>query len=138
MHNLLSQNNIAITVRRNVRDILRRAQDRNQAGVRTMRDRNQTVDGRPFTGLDKVAVWLNAVPVEGRDGRLWRQDACGAVMRWADYGNTQSPYGWEVDHITPVALGGTDDLSNLQALHWQNNHHKADTVGENYCVVPAV
>ena len=35
-------------------------------------------------------------------------------------------YGREIDYIKPVAKGGTDDLSNLQALRWENNRHKSD------------
>lgn len=42
-----------------------------------------------------------------------------------EYGKT-TQYGWEVDHIKPVAHGGTDNVANLQALHWQNNRHKGD------------
>ena len=129
------QNNIATAVRQSVRAILRRAQDRNQAGVHTMHARSHMASGAPFTGLEKVAVWLNALPIAGKDSKLWRQDACGAAMYWPDYANTASSYGWEVDHINPVALGGTDVLANLQALQWQNNRQKADTIGENYCVV---
>ena len=34
------------------------------------------------------------------------------------YGDTSSDYGWEIDHIKPVARGGTDNLNNLQALYW--------------------
>jgi 5-methylcytosine-specific restriction endonuclease McrA len=52
---------------------------------------------------------------------------CGNVMKSSDYGNTNSQYGWEVDHIKPVAKGGTDDLSNLQPLQWDNNRKKGDT-----------
>ena len=35
-------------------------------------------------------------------------------------------YGWKIDHIKPVAKGGTDDLNNLQPLQWANNRHKSD------------
>lgn len=118
-----------------VRDLLRRAQARNQAGVRTRRMNGTRLSGRPFTGLEKVAVWLKANPIPGRDMRLWRQDPCGAYMHWNEYGNTNSQFGWEVDHIFPVARGGNDVLDNLQALHWQNNRSKADGVGVNYCAV---
>ena len=35
-------------------------------------------------------------------------------------------YGWEIDHLKPVVLGGTDDIENLNALQWQNNRSKGD------------
>jgi 5-methylcytosine-specific restriction endonuclease McrA len=46
-------------------------------------------------------------------------------MRYGEYGQT-SKYGWEIDHIKPVSKGGTDDLSNLQPLQWENNRRKGD------------
>jgi 5-methylcytosine-specific restriction endonuclease McrA len=48
-------------------------------------------------------------------------------MKFDDYGITDSKHGWEVDHIIPVSKGGTDDLSNLQPLQWDNNRKKGDT-----------
>ncbi|HJQ09379.1 MAG TPA: HNH endonuclease signature motif containing protein [Candidatus Saccharimonadales bacterium] len=130
----MAQSNIDFKLRQSVRAILRRAEARNQAGVKVMRARSKTATGQPFSGLEKVAVWLNATPIPGRDSRLWRQDLCGAAMYWHDYANTRSKYGWEVDHITPIVVGGTDSLDNLQALQWENNRRKGDTVGENYCL----
>ncbi|MCB9047275.1 MAG: HNH endonuclease [Chitinophagales bacterium] len=43
-----------------------------------------------------------------------------------EFGNRGSEYGWEIDHIIPVAAGGTDNIHNLQALHWKVNEEKGD------------
>lgn len=131
----MTQHSIKLTQRRDVRQILLRAQARNDVGARFLRNRGTTRSGGQFAGLQKATVWLNATVIPGKDISLWRQDPCGAHMYWYDYGKTDSLYGWEVDHIVPVAHGGTDALSNLQALHWKNNRSKADSAGGNYCVV---
>jgi len=83
----------------------------------------------PFKYVDdatKLAVWRKSQPIRGQDPHLWRSDICGAIMRFTDHGDTNSKFGWEIDHIKPVALGGIDDLSNLQPLQWQNNRKKGD------------
>lgn len=121
--------------RNDVRSILLRAKANNQVGVRPTVARSRKASGKPFGGLEKAAVWLNAAIIPGKDIALWRQDRCGAAMFWHDYGDTKSVFGWEVDHITPIALGGTDAINNLQALQWQNNRRKGDDVGGNYCEV---
>lgn len=81
-----------------------------------------------FSEEQKNAAWQKARIVPGSDPRISRKDACGAWIRWGDYGNTESQWGWEVDHIYPRALGGTSNLSNLQALHWRNNRAKSDSI----------
>jgi hypothetical protein len=55
-------------------------------------------------------------------------DPCGAAIVWSDFGDTTAETGWEIDHIIPVAHGGTDDLDNLQALQWENNRAKGDAL----------
>ena len=58
-----------------------------------------------------------------------RVDAWGWTIVRQDFGNTRSRYGWEIDHIIPLALGGNDDLSNLQPLQWENNRRKDEIHG---------
>jgi 5-methylcytosine-specific restriction endonuclease McrA len=53
-----------------------------------------------------------------------RVDAWGWTIVRSDYGNNRSRYGWEIDHIVPVAQGGGDELTNLQPLQWENNRRK--------------
>ena len=75
----------------------------------------------------KRAVWKKASPIPDYDADVWRRDMCGSAIKYSDHGNTDSVYGWEIDHIKPTARGGTDDLSNLQPLQWENNRRKGDT-----------
>jgi 5-methylcytosine-specific restriction endonuclease McrA len=49
----------------------------------------------------------------------------------------QQQYGWEIDHIYPEALGGSDRLDNLQPLQWKNNRNKRDSLESHYCYVTA-
>ena len=91
------------------------------------RCRNRQVNGRKFTDEVVAAVWKKARPVAGKDPALERIDAFGMLILFDKHGvMTQLGGGWEIDHIRPVALGGTDDLANLQPLQWQNNRWKAD------------
>ena len=69
----------------------------------------------------KYAAWQKATPVIGRDPNYVRQDAFGWYIVWSDYGNRDSDYGWEIDHISPTILGGLDIPANVRALHWRNN-----------------
>ena len=68
----------------------------------------------------KRAAWSRTSPV-GVHTNAWefRKDRLGNMVRWADYGNRKSPFGWELDHIEPKSVGGSTDSDNLQALHWR-------------------
>ena len=69
------------------------------------------------------AVWMRGTAVQGWSAE-YRKDACGAAIRWSDYGKTSDlGYGWEIDHINP---NGGDDLNNLRPLQWENNRAKSD------------
>jgi hypothetical protein len=92
--------------------------------------------GGAFDQLTILRVWQKGRIVPGYDGSTWRADACNRWMRYSDYGQT-TEYGWEVDHVQPVAAGGSDHISNLQPLQWRVNRHKGDSWPNWYCPVAA-
>lgn len=67
------------------------------------------------------------------DPKVWRKDTCEAWIGRKFYGDHDSPYGWDIDHIKPKSEGGGDELSNLRPLQWENN--AATQAGRLKCVV---
>ena len=86
--------------------------------------------GESFSEDNVQAVWERGHPIQGNDSNVWRQDDCGAWIRRSDYGNRNSGFGWEIDHIDPTR---GNNLSNLRPLHWKNNVAKG--AGRTKCVV---
>lgn len=71
-------------------------------------------------------VWELARTVEGFNPNIVRKDACGAWIMRNQYNNRDSAFGWEIDHVYPLSMGGTDDAINLRAMQWENNVSKGD------------
>ena len=79
-------------------------------------------------------VWNRAMIEEGYDSSRFRKDACGAWMLRNKYGDTDSIYGWVIDHIVPQSLlkekgfdqALIDKPTNLRALQHENNTSKGD------------
>lgn len=68
----------------------------------------------------KRSAWSRTSPVGGHTNAWeFRKDRLGNMVRWADYGNRKSPFGWELDYVEPKSVGGNNSPDNLQALHWR-------------------
>ena len=70
-------------------------------------------------------VWNKGAIALEHDPNNVRKDIFGNLMVRTLYGSL-SAYGWEIDHITAKANGGSDSLFNLQPLHWKANRSKSD------------
>ena|SRR5271157_1141590 len=77
-------------------------------------------------------VWEKGTTVGNNDQSQFRKDQCGAWIYKAAYGDRNSQYGWEIDHIDPH---GGDGLANLRPLQWKNNLNKGE--GKLKCPVTA-
>ena len=57
---------------------------------------NALFGGTYSTHARRVAIWAKAAPIPGCDKAIWRCDDQGRVIRWADYDDRFSRYGWTV------------------------------------------
>jgi len=48
-----------------------------------------------------------------------RIDRMGSQIAKIYFGK-EGDFGWKIGHIKPLSEGGTDDLTNLEPLHWKN------------------
>jgi hypothetical protein len=89
---------------------------------------NKDKNGGSWQETTKRLVWSKGRIIPNFSPELWRWDKCGKVMKYSEHGNRNSEHGWEIDHINPLANGGTDHLGNLQPLNWSNNAEKGDSL----------
>ena len=68
-----------------------------------------------------LLVWSKGRIVLGADPMEWRLDDYGYWIQYSAYGDRSSVFGWEIDHIWPVALNGGDNIENLRPLNWLSN-----------------
>jgi len=74
----------------------------------------------------KTEVWTRARVDPRYHPARWRVDPAGRFISWFAYGDRNDTYGWEIGHRIAKADGGSDDISNLQAEHWQTNLAKEE------------
>ena len=100
-----------------------------------IRQPNTKTYGGSFSEYEVESVWQKGQIQAGYNPNVYRTDQCGAWMNRFAYGTTGDD-GWEIDHMRPVSQGGSDELGNLQPLHWKNNRGKGDAYPNWYCTVP--
>lgn len=98
---------------------------------------NRRADGTTFSPDVVQKVWEKAQIIDGADPDKMRRDPCGAIIHRDHFGQTSESlsFGWEIDHIKPLAKGGDDDFLNLQPLQWENNRHKGNAHPSWMCTV---
>jgi hypothetical protein len=67
---------------------------------------------------------------DDNSGLVWRKDDCTAWIKYDEYGDRDSRFGWEVDYIDPTK---GDSIDNKRPFHWKNYIAKSD--GKTDCVV---
>ena len=81
----------------------------------------------------KRVIWNKGVVDDKYPSERVRKDACGAFMLYEDFGDRNSVFGWEIDHIYPasklklrndISAEQIDDIRNLRPLNWRNNDSK--------------
>ena len=70
----------------------------------------------------KRAAWSRTSPVSSANAWEFRKDCLGNMVRYADFGNRHSPFGWELEFV------GSHDPDNLQALNWKAVAARSDAV----------
>jgi hypothetical protein len=68
---------------------------------------------------EREKVWAKAHPIAGRDPSVWRRDDDCRTMRFTDFGDRTSAFGWEIE-VSPLE-DGQDEDAHLRAVHWESH-----------------
>lgn len=82
-------------------------------------------------------VWNKGIVIDGYDSDLYRQDFAGAWISRNAYGDADSIFGWEIDHVYPQSRGGLNHFINLRPMNIRNNRSKSDDYPRYQHVVTA-
>ena len=72
-------------------------------------------------------IWEKGRSIDGVDSSMFRKDACGAWIARNKFAESESDFGWNIDHIYPQSKGGDDNPENLRPLNIRNCISKADS-----------
>ena len=84
-----------------------------------------------FSERQKNHCWEKAPKRSTLNKNEYRFGAAGALIKYDDYGDEDSKFGWNIDHKIPTSAGGDDEDSNIRAMHWKNNLAKGDDYQED-------
>ena len=62
----------------------------------------------------KVAVWKKGRINPDYSPDVLRWDANGHIMKWSEFGRTDSKLGWDIGSIDQLSSEGVKEIENLQ------------------------
>ena len=91
-----------------------------------------------FSKQEIEDVWSQGLIIEGWNPDIVRQDAAGAWILRVKYGDHDSIFGWDIDHIYPqneleklnVPQELINNRINLRPMNWKNNISKSNDYPE--------
>ena len=65
---------------------------------------------------DRLAIWAKGHQIPNRDPNEFRADDFGEAMRFDDFGNSKSEFGWQ------FAAGSGERASEVRPVNVRSNH----------------